>query len=139
MRYTIKEIATEQELQAVLALCYRILGHDTSALYGYAAWAERLKNGLQPLVYAESDGQVIAAVLGRAESRESMVIGFLACDEAYRGQGVASALMAFFEQRAREQGYRVITLGSQADGFYENCGYHKIFAIEGQNIYQKVL
>ncbi len=80
MRYTIQEIETEQQLQAVLALCYRILG-----------------------------------------------------------QGVTSALMASFEKRARAQGYRVITLGSQADGFYERCGFHRIFAIEGQNIYQKVL
>ncbi len=139
MEYTIREIETERQLRDVLALCYRVLGHDDTKLYGYEAWAERLKNGLQPLTYAEKDGKVISAVLGRAENKDSLVIGFVACDEAYRGQGITRKLMEYFESRAREMGYQTITLGSKADLFYEKCGYKRIFEIDGQNIYQKVL
>ncbi len=139
MKYAIREVETEQQLKDVLALCYRILGEENPELYGYAAWLERLKNGAQPLVYAEQDGKVVSAVLGRAESRDSMVIGFAACDEAYRGQGITKSLMACFEDRAREKGYKYITLGSKADGFYEKCGYQVVDNIEGQNIFQKHL
>ncbi len=139
MQYTIKEIQTEQQLKNVLELCYRILGNDDSDLYGYAAWKERLNNGLQPLVYAEKDHKIISAVLGRAENKDSMVIGFVACEEAYRRQGITGKLMEYFENRAREKGYKYITLGSKADIFYEKCGYTLIFETNGQNVYQKVL
>lgn len=44
-----------------------------------------------------------------------------------------------FEEKARELGYKYITLGSKEDAFYEKCGYKTIFEINGQNIYQKVL
>ncbi|MBQ3497757.1 MAG: hypothetical protein IJA87_01375 [Clostridia bacterium] len=46
--------------------------------------------------------------------------------------------MKLFEEKARELGYKYITLGSKEDAFYEKCGYKLIFEINGQNIYQKV-
>lgn len=139
MSVTIKEIRTEQELKSALALCYRILGHDDSELYGYDAWLKRLRDGLQPLMYAQDGDKVVSAVLGRRESAESLVIGFVACAEAYRRRGITKSLMAHFEESARKMGYKYITLGSEADAFYEKCGYKLIFQIHGQNIYQKIL
>lgn len=135
---TIREIRTEQELKAVLELCYRILGEDNSEIYGYDAWRQRLANG-ELLVYGEKDGRVVSAVLGREESRESLVIGFVACEEEYRRQGITGALMDYFENVARRKSYKYITLGSKEDAFYEKCGYKVIFQIHGQNIYQKML
>lgn len=78
-------------------------------------------------------------MLGRAENTDSFVIGFVACDEAYRRQGVTSGLMNYFEELARGMGFKAITLGSHADKFYEQCGYHVIAEMHGQNIYQKCL
>lgn len=134
----IKEVKSEQELDAVLELCYRILGEDDSELYGYDAWRRRLDNG-EPLVYGEMDGKVVSAVLGREESSESLVIGFVACAEEYRRQGITRALMEYFENIARRKAYKYVTLGSKEDAFYEHCGYQVIFQIHGQNIYQKLL
>lgn len=134
-----KEIKTEQELNQVLELCYKILGENDSELYGYSAWKERLQNGLQPLVYAVEDGKAVAAVLGRAENRESLVIGFVACDENYRRRGITKKLMFYFEDLAKKLDFKYITLGSEEDVFYENCGYKIIFQVHGQNIYQKQL
>lgn len=48
-------------------------------------------------------------------------------------------LMELFEEKAREFGYKYLTLGSKEDAFYEKCGYKIIFEINSQNIYQKVL
>lgn len=138
MDIVIKEIKTEQELAAVLDLCYRILGEDHSEMYGYEAWRKRLANG-DPLVYGEKEGKVLSAVLGREESEESLVIGFVACEEEYRRQGITKALMSYFEEIARKKKYKYITLGSKEDTFYEKCGYKVIFQIHGQNIYQKLL
>ncbi len=139
MEYEIREIKTVQELKDVLEICYRILGNDDSELYCYSAWEHRLKDGLQPLVYAVKDGRILSCVLGRAENKDSVVIGFVACEEDFRGRGITKALMGYFEKRAREMGYKYITLGSKADSFYDSCGYKVIFEINGQNIYQKRL
>lgn len=63
----IKEIKTEQELRVVLEMCYRILDNDNAGLYGYEAWLSRLKDGLQPVLYACDGEKIVSAVLGRAE------------------------------------------------------------------------
>ena len=138
MDLQIKNIGNEQELAAVLKMCYRILGEDNSEMYGYDAWRQRLADG-EPLLYGEKDGRIVSAVLGRRESGESLVVRFVACEEEYRRQGITRALMERFEQVAREQGYKYITLGSKEDAFYEKCGYKVIFQVHGQNIYQKWL
>lgn len=136
---TIKEIKTEQELKRVLELCYRILGENDSELYCCTAWKERLRNGLQPLVYAVEGEKIVSAVLGRAENSDSLVIGFVACDENYRRRGITKKLMFYFEDLAKKLGFKYITLGSEEDAFYEKCGYKIIFQVHGQNIYQKQL
>lgn len=132
-----KEIETEFELKEVLELCFKILGTVNEELYGYNAWYKRLQDGLQPLVYAQKDGKIISAVLGRAENKECLVIGFCACDVKYRRQGITKGLMRYFENIAIKKGFQYITLGSMEDAFYEKCGYNAIFQIEGQNVYQK--
>lgn len=132
-----KKIETELELREVLDLCYKILGERNDDLYGYSAWYERIQNDLQPLVYAQMDGKIVSAVLGRAENKESLVIGFVACDENYRRQGITKKLLMYFEDIAIKKGFQYITLGSLEDSFYEKCGYNAISQIEGQNVYQK--
>lgn len=135
----LKEIKTERELKDVLELCYRILGEDQPEIYTYDAWVKRFLDGLQPLVYAEKDGIIVSAVLGRAEDKDNLTVGFVACHEDYRRQGITKSLMSFFEELAKERGFRYITLGSKEDAFYEDCGYQIIFEINGQNIFQKTL
>lgn len=135
----LKEIKTEIELREVLDLCYAILGNNNQELYGYEAWRDRFIESSHPLVYAMKDEKVVSAVLGRAENQDSLVIGFVACHEDYRRQGITKQLMQYFECLAKEKGYKYITLGSEEDAFYEKCGYNIIFQIHGQNIYQKML
>ena len=111
----IKAIETVSELDSVLDLCYRVLGDDNPELYGRDAWHKRFADGLQPMVCAQSNEKIISAVLGRRESAESLVIGFVACDENFRGQGITKKLMAYFEELATKMGYKYITLGSKED------------------------
>lgn len=134
-----KEIETELELKEVLEVCYDILGTDDSELYGYDAWHKRFVEGLEPLVYAMKDEEIVAAILGRAENKDSLVIGFVACRENYRRQGITKELLGYFEDLARKKGFKYITLGSQEDAFYEKCGYKVIFQVHDQNVFQKIL
>lgn len=134
-----KEIETEQELKEVLELCYDILGTDNMALYGPEAWHKRFTEGLQPLVYAMKDEEIVSAILGRAENKDSLVIGFAACRENYRRQGITKELLSYFEDLARKRGFKYITLDSKEDAFYEKCGYKVMFQIHDQNIFQKIL
>lgn len=139
MSVEIRKITTRSELEEVLCLCYRVLGETNQELYSPSALEARLKDGKQPLLYAWKDNRVVSAVLGRAESAESLIVGFVACQEDYRRQGITRRLMEAFEADARALGFRYITLGSREDGFYEKCGYQVIFQTHGQNIYQKML
>ena len=136
----IREIKTIDELNLALDLCYRVLGKDNinSSIYGYDAWIERQKNR-HPMVYAEDNGKIISAVMGRAENDDSLVVGLVACDENYRNQGITKAVLSWFENEARKLNFKYITLGSEADEFYEKCGYKCINEIEGQKIYQKMI
>lgn len=134
-----KEIETEQELKEVLELCYDILTVNAPELYGYDAWHKRFLDGLQPLVYAMKDEQIVSAILGRAENKDSLVIGFAACRENYRRQGITKELLGYFEDIARKKGFKCISLGSEEDAFYEKCGYKIISQVHGQNIFQKKL
>lgn len=139
--YQISFVETEEQLKRVLDFCYGILGEHLREIapYRYRDWIERLEEDKKLLVYAYEDGRVISAVLGRRESAESLVCGFVACEAGRRRQGITKRLMDRFEAEAAKAGFRYITLGSEADGFYEKCGFHVIGEMHGQVIYQKLL
>lgn len=156
---TVNFIETEEELEKVLKLCYRLLAPQlmatlpgqeiteniekeiTENIYAYNAWKQRIKEYSRLLLYAKKDGEIAAAVLGRPENKESLVCGMAVCDEKFRRQGIAKMLMENFAENARSIGFHYITLGADknAEIFYEKCGFHKIFEIHGQTIYQKML
>lgn len=135
----IDEINSKEELHSVLNLCYKILGYDEGELYSLEAWEQRWVDGKSPMLYAKKDNKIVAAVLGRAENEDSMILGFVACDANFRRQGITKSLMMEFEKKCKDMNYKYITLGSRKDIFYENCGYKVIHQINGQNIYQKML
>jgi len=139
----ITAIHNETQLAAVLELCYGILGQHLRDIdgYRYEEWLARLEKHSFLLLYAHENGKPIAAVLGRPENADSLVMGFAACDEAYRKRGITRMLTQLFEANAKEAGFKYITLGADkaAESFYEKCGYVCINELHGQKIYQKVL
>ena len=143
MFYKIRCVENEEQLKAVLELCYSILGNHLKDVdnYRYEDWKKRLEKDNELLIFACESEKVVAAVLGRRESDESLVLGFVACDEKYRGRGITKELMARFEDNAEKMGFKYITLGAddKATGFYEKCGYKIINEVHGQKIYQKLL
>ena len=134
-------VADEVTLHRVLDLCCGILGERVCqrAPYRREDWLIRLTECPELLLYAADGKRIVSAVMGRPESVESLVCGFVACDEEYRRLGITRRLMEMLADTARQKGFRYITLGSDADGFYEKCGYRPIFEIHGQTIYQLLL
>lgn len=135
------QIDTEEQLEPVLEMCYRILGDRLreAPQYSREAWRERLGRYSRLLTYAHDNGRVVAAVLGRPENADSLVMGFVACEEGYRMKGITRELAARFEAGADAMGFKYITLGAapEAEGFYEKLGYSCIVVMDGQKIYQK--
>ena len=140
MTYKIRIVKDITELNKVLKFCYEILGDHNDNVYGPAAWENRLNENYL-MVFAETDGDIVSAVMGRAENKDSIVLGFAACRTACRNNGITSSLLSELENNAKKYGYKYITLGSadEAIGFYEKCGYNIITEMHGQKIYQKIL
>lgn len=140
MNYQIKQIADEQTLKRVLDMCYSILGTHYEGLYSYKSWCMRLDRPYL-LLYAEWEGVPIAAVLGRAENADGVIVGFAACREEFRRKGITSALLRTFERQAAEYGYSRVTLTSYNDAwkFYQACGYYLLEDRLGRKTYQKMI
>lgn len=140
MTYKIRIVEDITELNKVLKFCYEILGEHNDNVYGPAAWANRLNENYL-MIFAEKNGDIVSAVMGRAENRDSIVLGFAACRADCRDNGITSSLLSKLENNARKYGYKYITLGSadESVGFYEKCGYKIIAEMHGQKIYQKLL
>ena len=140
MTYKIRIVEDITELNKVLKFCYEILGEHNDDVYGPAAWANRLNENYL-MVFAETDGDIVSTVMGRAENQDSIVLGFVACRADCRKNGITSSLLSKLENNARKYGYKYITLGAadEAVGFYEKCGYNLIAEMHGQKIYQKIL
>ena len=142
MTYKTRIVENITELNKVLKFCYEILGehNDNDNVYGPAAWANRLNENYL-MVFTETDGDIVSAVMGRAENPDSIVLGFAACRADCRNNGITSSLLSMLEHNARKYSYKYITLGSadESFGFYEKCGYHMITEMHGQKIYQKLL
>ena len=84
---------------------------------------------------AETGGRIAGVVTGRAYYNE-VHIGDLIVDEAARGTGLGSRLVAAVEDAYRGRGYDVVTLttfGFQAPDFYRKLGYRVEFVRESSD------
>jgi len=141
--FQISVIENEIQLKSALELCYDILGqhYREDEIYGYESWQKRLEKYNSVLLYAHIDGNAVAAVLGRPENDDSIIIGFTACGMEYRKQGITGALLKQFEENAKTLGFKYVTLGSDPDAeeFYKKNGYKVIGEANGRKILQKFL
>ena len=78
---------------------------------------------------SDSEGSLIGGCILITDELKTATILYLWVDEAYRRQGIASALMRECERKAREQGCYLALLGTfdfQAKPFYDKHGYSVI-------------
>lgn len=82
--------------------------------------------------HIEEDGRMIAGIVA-ASTFQTVEVEFLFVDEAFRGQGLGSALLRKVEEEARAVGMEHVLLNTysfQAPDFYRKMGYAQLFAID---------
>lgn len=81
---------------------------------------------VQLLLYREA-GQVVSCLEMFPSDEHTLGFYSLATLEAYRGRGIASAMLTFALNRANELGYQQVTLQASEDGLriYEKVGFRK--------------
>jgi GNAT superfamily N-acetyltransferase len=86
-----------------------------------------------PLLYMVDDGKIVASIFGY-EDNNNITIGHICVDDNYRKKGIGKILMANIENRIRNLGYKLITLGSleSAERFYENIGFKGLLLIQSE-------
>ena len=79
------------------------------------------------------DGKIVASIFGY-EDNNNITIGHICVDVNYRKKGIGILLMDNIENRIKNLGYRLITLGSleSAEGFYENIGFKGSLFIQSE-------
>lgn len=137
MKYIIKHVTTEQELDAALELDKRVFGVSSelsSPDYSREKWLSRMKTHANLMLYAEVEGEVVSIVFGRVEGGKSVTVGPVAVDERFRKHGIASALMLELERRTLAHGIRHLSLGAveSAEGFYEKLGYKGTLLLQSE-------
>ena len=85
------------------------------------------------LVYVLCDGDIIVGILRHNLFWQSIsFLDLIFIDEAYRGQGWGSKMMADWEETMKRMGYSYAMLSTQEDEsakyFYEKLGYRRIGA-----------
>ena len=134
--YAIKNITTQQQLDAALDLEERIFdiaNAQRSPQYSREKWTERMDCHSDLMLYADAGGFCVGIVFGRIES-DNIVIGPVAIDKNFRGRGIARKLMLEIEKRAPNHGIFKLSLGSvkDAEGFYQKLGYTGCLLIQSE-------
>ncbi len=148
-RYTIRTMK-QSDAEAVARLARLFEPISTTIFRGIAAadvcsWVrDRLNRpGWAGFVAVAEDGEVIGFTLCKdlgkeesefifSEARETIQLLYLAVDEAFRGQGIASALIKACENLARELGRTGILLdvteSNPAISLYHRLGFERLGA-----------
>ena len=118
---TVKLVETEADLEAAIAVRFRVFVHEQSIP---AAEEIDAADAVATHAIAIENGQTIGA--GRFVIRDgAAIIGRLAVDQPHRRRGIGAQLLQFLEAAARQQGAAEFTLHAQeyVKHFYAARGY----------------
>lgn len=91
--------------------------------------SRKLERDAELFLVGESDGRIIAAVMGCYDGRRAWV-NHLAVDPDYQGQQAGGEMMAELERRLKRLGCEKINLhiakdNERVQGFYEKLGFNR--------------
>lgn len=116
-----------KEYEEAVALRYEVLRKPLGLTYTPEQLAEE---ETEWHVVAVEDGKVVGVLLLKKISDTKLKMRQFAVADAYQGQGIGSALVAFAEDFAIENGFSTIVLNARmtAVPFYKRLGYE----VEGE-------
>ena len=114
-----------KEYDEAMALRYEVLRKPLGMVYTPEQLAEE---ATEDHVIAVSEGKVVGVLLLKRISDKKLKMRQFAVADAFQGQGIGSALVAFAEDFAIENGYSIITLNARmtAVPFYKRLDYEVV-------------
>jgi len=152
----IREITDNQEIDSLLALTLTYpYAKDQESLLREQLFRELSEIGDNRYIFAGSEDGVLVAMIqlviknadndpDLANSRDVAHVHALWVRHDRQGQGIGRQMMAYLEDKARQMGKRVLTLGvddinARAIRLYEGIGYEVIKAVDGRTPEEKCL
>lgn len=126
---------TLDELPALAALYQQLIPNEASVAKMAQVLAENRDNPRHTVLAARVDGRLVGSLLAVTcpmlfgQCRSFMVVEDVVIDQAYRRQGIGSALMQAIEDQARTQNCSYVMLITDTDrvesqAFYTSLGYN---------------
>jgi N-acetylglutamate synthase-like GNAT family acetyltransferase len=121
--FTVKESKSNQELEAILGLRYKILREPWKQPASTAT--DSLEDSSINAYISDENGKAIACARLQENENKTGQIRFMAVDGAYQGKGLGKIIMEHLEKRAKETGLNSVELQARENAvkFYESCGY----------------
>lgn len=121
--FIVKQATTQTELNAILALRYKILRQPWNQSKESAT--DGLEAGNVNAFIEDENGNAIAC--GRLQENENKIgqVRFMAVDNAYQGKGLGKLILKFLEEKGKEMQLQKIELHARENAlnFYESAGY----------------
>ncbi|PBQ33060.1 hypothetical protein CNR22_15160 [Sphingobacteriaceae bacterium] len=138
--FPVKQATTQKELEAILALRYKILRQPWNQSFESAT--DGSEAGNVNAFIEDLNGTVIAC--GRLQENENKIgqVRFMAVDDAYQGKGLGKLILKFLEEKGRVMQLQKIELHARENAlaFYESAGYkHKEISYKLWGIIQHYL
>ena len=121
--YNVKVSKTTKELEAILALRYKILRQPWNQPADTAT--DTLEEKSVNAFIEDAAGCVIACARLQENENKSGQVRYMAVDNDYQGKGLGKLVLSFLEQKAKDLNFVKIELQARENAvkFYEANGY----------------
>jgi N-acetylglutamate synthase-like GNAT family acetyltransferase len=88
---------------------------------------ERFETWPETFIIAVEDGEIIGDATGKMESENCMGLQSIAVKEGYKGKGIGTKILRFFEDKASKYADKVtIASADNVEEFYQKNGYESV-------------
>lgn len=88
---------------------------------------ERFEELSETFIIAKEDGEIIGDATGKMESKNCMGLQSIAVKEGYKGKGIGTRILNFFEQKTQKYASRItIASADNVEEFYQKNGYEPV-------------
>jgi N-acetylglutamate synthase-like GNAT family acetyltransferase/ADP-ribose pyrophosphatase YjhB (NUDIX family) len=88
---------------------------------------ERFEKYPETFIIATEDGEIIGDATGKMEGENCMGLQSIAVKEGYKGQGIGTEILRFFEEKAEKYADKVtVASADNVEEFYQKNGYEPV-------------
>ena len=115
--------AKKQELEELVEFDRNYAGSHTTI----EEFQGRFGKWPETFIIATEDGEIIGDATGKIESESCMGLESIAVKEGYKGQGIGTKILKYFEDKAKKYADKVtIASADNVEEFYQKNGYEPV-------------